>query len=208
MKMKKGITIGFVFLLVLANSIMLSAVTGSMGNARMILYPEVNGWTNTIIEKSILVKNVNDMPINITLELDENSSNFIELIDKSFILESGEEKKAQFEVKVKKEGKYEGRINVFFRPIEGKESGVVLSSTIVVIATKDNGYEDDEEELEEEITEDEEKPNNSESINKSSKTMTYLTISTFILVLALIILFYIAGKKRTRNKVKKRRTNK
>lgn len=208
MKMKKGITIGFVFLLVLANSIMLSAVTGSMGNARMILYPEVNGWTNTVIEKSILVKNVNDMPINITLELDENSSNFIELIDKSFILESGEEKKAQFEVKVKKEGKYEGRINVFFRPIEGKESGVVLSSTIVVIATKDNGYEDDEEELEEEITEDEEKPNNSESINKSSKTMTYLTISTFILVLALIILFYIAGKKRTRNKVKKRRTNK
>lgn len=207
--MKKGITLGFVFLIILANSILLSAITGSMGNAKMVLYPEVNGWTNTVIEKSILVKNVNSMPINITLELDENASKFIELIDKSFILESGEEKKAQFEIRVKKEGKYEGRINVFFRPTEGKESGVVLSSTVIVITKKDNGYEETEEEtLEEEITENEEKPTNLGSTDKPSKVMTYLTISTFVLILALIILFYIAGKKRTRNKVKKRRTHK
>jgi hypothetical protein len=54
--MKKGLfLIAFAFV-ILANSVFVSAITGSMGNARVVLYPEVNGWTNTIIERSILVR--------------------------------------------------------------------------------------------------------------------------------------------------------
>jgi len=127
MKMKKSFTFGFVFtlLILLTGSVFVSAITGSMGNARMILYPEVNGWTNTVIEKTILVRNVNDVPINIKLETDEEGSKFIELVDEEFILEPDEERKAQFVVKVKKEDTYEGRINVFFSPAEEEGPGVV-----------------------------------------------------------------------------------
>jgi len=209
--MKKGITLGFVLLLVLINSMFISAITGSIGNAKMVLYPEVNGWTNTVIEKTVLVKNVNDVPINITLELDENATKFIEIIDKSFILEPGEELKAKFEVKVKKEGKYEGRINVFFRPTEGKESGVVLSSNIVVIASKDNGYEEEnEEESNEENTDD--NPNTTEiennNGNKTNNVLILLSISTIVLFLLLLMLAYIANKKKGKKLNQKRRTHK
>ena len=208
MKMKKGIALWFVFLLVLANSIFLSAITGSIGNAKMVLYPEVNGWTNTVIEKSIAVNNVNDVPINITLELNENATKFIELIDKSFILEPGEERKAQFEVKVRKEGKYEGRINVFFRPVEGKESGVVLSSTIVVIASKEKGYEEnpDEENPDEENTETNQTTTELDNENNNTnKGVIFFSISTIVLLVVLAALLYISGKKRNKNKLKKRK---
>jgi hypothetical protein len=142
MEMKRSLVLAFAILLLITSSVLVSAITGSMGNARMILYPEVNGWTNTVIEKSIAVSNVNDVALNITLMTDENATKFIEIIDKTFILQPGEDMKAHFNVKVRKEGTYEGTINVFFKPAEGTEGGVVLSSTVIVIARKDQGYED------------------------------------------------------------------
>lgn len=119
---------------VVINSASVSAITGSIGNARMILYPEISGGKTATIEKTILVKNVNDVSINIKLETDENSTKFIKIIDKEFSLNPGEEKRADFKVEVNKEGRYEGKINVFFTPSEGKDPGVVLSSTVIVIA--------------------------------------------------------------------------
>ena len=95
--MKKSFIFALAILLLVVNGVLVSAITGSMGNAKMVLYPEVNGWTNTVVEKSILVKNVNDVPINITLVRDENATKFIDLIDETFILEPGEERKAQFQ---------------------------------------------------------------------------------------------------------------
>jgi len=134
-------------IIILINVTFISALTGSMGNAKMILRPEVNGFTTTTIEKSILTNNVNDIPINITLEIGEGED-FLELIDEEYTLNPGENRKAEFLVKVRKEGTYNGKINVFFSPIEGKEPGVVLSSTIIVIAKKDQGYEEIDDETE------------------------------------------------------------
>ncbi len=182
---------------------MVSAVTGSIGNGKMVLYPEVNGWTNTVIQKTILVNNVNDIPVNITLRLDSNASDFIELVDETFILEAGESKKAEIIIKVKKEGTYEGRVNVFFKPVEGNEAGVVLSSTIVVIAKKDTGYEEEEENPEDE--EDVLNPENPEDQNQPSKLIKVWGISTLVLVVVLLILLYIWGKKRKKSKRKIRR---
>lgn len=212
MEVKKGKKAVYVLALVaiivlLGNMFFVSAITGSMGNARMILYPEVNGWTNTVIEKSINVKNVNNASINITLVADENSTEFIDIIDESFILQPGEEKKAKFEIKVKKEGTYEGRINVFFKPVEGKESGVVLSSTIIVIASKEGAYE---EEVEEEVIEEEE---NSEIITGNivndkkglSTTGKFLISSAVLLIIVLLLLSYLGSKKRGKNKHLKKR---
>lgn len=204
MAIKKTLVFAFAILFLISGSVLVSAITGSIGNGKMVLYPEVNGWTNTIIDKTILVNNVNEVPVNVTLKLDSNSSEFIELIDESFILEAGESKKAEIIIKVKKEGTYEGRVNVFFRPAEGTEAGVVLSSTIIVIAKKDTGYEEEEEDPEEEV-EEEINPENPEQQEKPSKLIKFWGISTLILVVVLLILLYIWGKKRKKSKRKTKR---
>lgn len=208
MKMKRSLVFTFAILFLLANSVLVSAITGSMGNARMILYPEVNGWTNTVIEKSISITNVNDMPINITLALDSNATKFIELIDETFILQPEENKAAQFEIRVKKEGRYDGKINVFFRPVNGTEGGVVLSSTIIVIAKKDQGYEEDNTDTdtnpdtdntgEVDLGGEEKKP-------VLSNLVKFWGASTLVLLLILLALLYILSKKRGRSKRKKKR---
>ncbi len=205
MEIKKTLIFAFVIVFLVSNGILVSALTGSIGNAKMVLYPEVNGWTNTVIEKTILVRNVNDVPINITLKLDENASSFIDLIDETFILEPGEETKAQIEIRVKKEGKYEGRVNVFFKPVEGKDAGVVLSSTIVVIAKKETNYEEEEEENpneeEEEII-----PEEEEEKTGASKLVKIWGLSTLILLVILLVLLYIWGKKRNQSKKRRKKS--
>ncbi len=191
-----------------------SSITGAMGNARMILYPEVNGWTNTIIEKSILTKNVNDVSINITLQIDQEGEKFLELIDKSFILQPHTEKKAEFIVKVKKEGTYKGKINVFFSPVDGNQkAGVALSSEIIVIAKKNQGSSGsndgnirDEDENTEVTTGD---VVSGENEGKKSPVigLGLLIGSVVVLLIILIFLVIVLSKKgeKRRNKVNARR---
>jgi hypothetical protein len=210
MEMKKILTLAFAILFLISSSAIISATTGSIGNAKMVLYPEVNGWTNTVIEKTISVNNVNDFAVNITLKPDSNATKFIDIIDESFILQPGEEKKAQIEIKVKKEGRYEGRINVFFKPVEGEDAGVVLSSTIVVFAKKDQGYDDSD-------TDNSTNTNTNDNTNTTnintnpdgskidkSKFIKFRGLSTIILLIVLLILLYIWGKKRNQSKRKRK----
>jgi hypothetical protein len=216
MEMKKTLTITFAILLLISSWAIVSATTGSIGNAKMVLYPEVNGWTNTVIEKTILVRNVNDVPMNITLKTDANASKFIELVDETFILAPGEEKKAGIEIKVRKVGTYTGSVNVFFKPTEGKDAGVVLSSTIVVIAKKNTGYEEDDTGDDTNTNPDTNTDNNSttgddngitgdvSNTNGPSKIVKIWGISTFILLVVLLVLLYIWGKKRSKSKNKRK----
>lgn len=205
---RREITLGIiVFAFLLVNSAMISAITGSMGNARMVLYPEVDGSKEVKIEKTILVKNVNDVSINITLVLDPESEKFIQLTDKSFIMEPNTEKNARFTVKVKNEGSYEGKINVFFKPVEGKEAGVVLSSTIIVIAKKN---QDTQNTNIEDTTDDQSDNTNDESDGTDNAGITgnvvgngkklsigvlFLIITTVLLLIVLVALIVIAPKK-------------
>jgi hypothetical protein len=119
-----------------------AAITGSIGNARMVLYPKVGFW-GTTIQKEILVQNVNDQSIDIRLEVSENLSKIVEIIDKEFTLQAGQEKNARFKIKLKRPGDYEGKITVFFEPPEGKGTGIALSSTIIIHATGNSASEDD-----------------------------------------------------------------
>ncbi|MFH1585138.1 MAG: hypothetical protein ABIB79_00030 [archaeon] len=154
-------------LVLLLNLAAVSAITGSMGNARMILRPEVDGSTIVTIEKYIKVKNVNDVPINVTLETDDDGAEFIELIDSFVGLEPGEEYKAKFLVEVQDPGTYEGRINVFFTPADGEGAGVALSSTIIVVAAgEDEEPNPEPEEEEEDDEEDDSESNNDEKDDK------------------------------------------
>jgi hypothetical protein len=206
MEMKKTLMFTFAILSLILCTVFASAVTGSMGNAKMVLYPEVNGWTNTVIEKTILINNVNDIPINITLRTDENASKFVDLIDENFILEPGETRKAQIEIHVKKVGTYTGSVNVFFKPIDSKEAGVVLSSQIVVIASKNTGYEEEKEptNTSKENTEETITGNENTSGTGPSKLIKFWGISTFTLLVILLILLYIWGKKRNKSKRKRK----
>jgi len=104
------------------------AITGSIGNARMILRPDIGDT----IERSILVKNVNDVALDIEVTASGDLIDDIEIIDSEFRLEAGEDKKAFFKIEVKRAGTSENKINVKFSPVDGG-NGVGLSSTIIII---------------------------------------------------------------------------
>lgn len=120
------------------------AITGSMGNSKMILYPELNGGS-IVIDRTILVRNVNDVVINVTLEADSNAKKFIDVVDKTFSLQPGEEKKARITIKIDEEGRYEGKVLVSFAPSQKDGPGIVLSSTIIVITEGNRISENNEE---------------------------------------------------------------
>ncbi len=113
------------FLLMLTNVL---AITGSIGNARMI----IQATTGEEIEKYILVKNVNDVPVSINISVSGELADNVDLKDKQFKLNAGEEKKAYFTIKALEQGTTETQINVAFTPEEGR--GVGLSSTVIVVA--------------------------------------------------------------------------
>ena len=193
--------IGIMFLVILLSISSVSAITGRMGNAKMILYPEVNGWTYTTIDRTIYTENVNDVAINITLRLSDGAEDYISLIDESYILQPGENKKAAFQVRVKKVGTYEGKILVFFASTEqGHGPGVVLNSEVIVIAKKDQDYQEFKED---ENPSDEEEGNETlgsgitgGAIGDSVGSMkVLLASSTIVLFIVLLSLVYFANKK-------------
>src|SRR3989344_6127774 len=189
--MKKQSVCSTLIVVLLISIVSVSAITGSIGNAKMILsktlYPELgtlDGKKTVTIEKSILVKNVNDVPVNVTLEADADGEKFIDIIDESFILESSNngipaEKKAVFQIRIKDKGYYEGKINVFFKTLEKNQPGIVLTSTVIV-----NAGEGDEINLIKNVL------NNA----KISKEAVFLGATTLLLIVLLIGLVYIMKK--------------
>src|SRR3989338_8497569 len=140
--MKKQSVCSTLIVVLLISIVSVSAITGSIGNAKMILsktlYPELG----TLDGKKT-----------VTLEKDADGEKFIDIIDESFILESSNngipaEKKAVFQIRIKDKGYYEGKINVFFKPLEKNQPGIVLTSTVIVNAGEgdeiDNSDDGDE----------------------------------------------------------------
>lgn len=180
--MKKVVAI---FLSVVMVSLLIQgayAITGSIGNSRMILHLAVGEK----IEKYILVRNVNDVPVKINISVSGELAKNIELKDKSFSLNPDEERKAYFTIKPTQNGTTESNVNVAFTPQDG--SGVGLVSTVIVIA---NGTS---------MT-----PTGA-SILKDlgiSKTSLALTASTIILIVIMIILMIISKKRKKKSKPKR-----
>lgn len=170
-----------------------SAITGKIGNGRMVLYPELENG-KAVIERSVRIINDNDVAVNVTLESDENLREYVEIIDKSFILEAGEEKDAKFILTFKKEGDYDGRINVFFRGVEDK-NGVALSS-IIKAFVKGEGYYEEEMENEENVP----ITGNAIDIPKVNGATAFMIITTIMLVLVLIFLIWVSKKKKSKKK--------
>jgi len=113
------------------------AITGSIGNAKMVLRVE----QGDIIDKSILVKNVNDVPINVELFVSGDLANYVDLDEEKISLEAGEETNVFFSIEAVKAGTSETKINLKFSPIDGG-NGVGLSSTIIIIAQENPDFDD------------------------------------------------------------------
>jgi hypothetical protein len=114
------------------------ALTGSIGNARMVLRLE----QGQEIEKYILVKNVNDVPLTINLTATGDLADYIKIKDNNFKLDPGKEKKAYFTIKAALSKTTTTSINVAFTPEEG--SGVGLSSTIITLVENGTNSETEE----------------------------------------------------------------
>jgi len=190
-----------------------SAITASIGSARMILYPS----TGESVERSILVKNVNDVPVSINISVTGDLANYVKLNENNFRLEAGEERKVYFTIKADKEGQTETKINIGFNPEVGR--GVGLFATIIVIATGNDVSSDDSND----------NANTNSATNTDNGTtnpsyngvtfgsrggtigsgpsnsngklnispLTILMISTGVLIIILIILIIIAGRKKS-----------
>jgi len=135
--MKKVLFLISLMILLVVPSV--SALTASIGNARMILRPEVNDGETVTIDKSILVKNVNNITIKATLQTDKLFSEIIELIDEEVVLEPGESQEAKFRITIKSGGSYSGKVLITFFPNdpEIEQPSVGLASNIVIIAEGD-----------------------------------------------------------------------
>ena len=129
----------FVLMILLVLSFV-SATIVSIGNARMVLYPNISSGEPTVIEKSIQVINVNNYSVNVTLKPDESLENYTTILDNAFILEPDESVQARFNLTFDQPGRYDGRIFVDFLPtistMEGENStqAVGIASRIIVIA--------------------------------------------------------------------------
>lgn len=109
-----------------------SAITGSIGNAKAIVTVDIS--KSNILERTVLVKNVNNISISVKLEAVDDLELITNIIDKEFELGAGEEKKARFKVTIPEKGTYNGNIVVFFNPPEGKGAGVVLQANLIIKA--------------------------------------------------------------------------
>ncbi len=187
--------ISILFITLFVNIALVSGITGSIGNARMILRAE----TGDKIEKSVLVKNVNNQSVDITLSAGGDLADNIKIIDEEFTLEAGEEKKARFEIKVKEKGTTESKINVQFMPLDDG-NGVGLSSTVIVIAKQGEGWfdwgSDDDSEEEDEGNGVNVTPGENASVEEDGNVGIILALSiTSLLFIALLVLLIFAYKK-------------
>lgn len=207
----KIITPAVLILIVLMNIVSVSAITGSIGNARMILRAEQGDE----IEKYVLVKNVNDVAVNIKVTAGGDLADYIDIKDKEFTLQPGDELKAQFTIKVAKAGTTESRINVQFTPVEESKNGVGLSSTVIVIAEENSLFgdlfgNDEEDETDEENENNEDVSLTGEAVSETNKVkmnpaVIAVLIMTLIIAGILIYMLSILYKKANKKDIKIKR---
>lgn len=212
MNINKTIIYSILVALILLSPEFTTAITASLGNSRMTL----RAAPDEIVEKSILVKNVNDVPLTINVSTSGELADNIIIKEKTFRLNPGEEKKMIFTIKAEEEGKTESKINFGFNPDEG--NGIGLSSVITFLSDEEykggNTIEpnEDEETPAEENTDEEEIPTqetnngNFSGTNLFSKIANarFLIISSLFFLAILIVLYFFYLTKSSSSKEEKK----
>lgn len=111
-------------------------LAASYGEGKVIVRAEVPEGQTIEIDRSIRVKNVNNITIKVTLEPTENFKKIITLIDKEVLLKPGEMQRAKFKIVLKSGGTYEGKILLKFSPVDTtvKTNSAGGSSSMTIIA--------------------------------------------------------------------------
>ncbi|MBS3108629.1 hypothetical protein J4409_02035 [Candidatus Woesearchaeota archaeon] len=125
-------TIALLLVFIMSLAMPVYALTASIGNARMILNYTLEKNKENILEKSILVKNVNDMPVLIQLKSEGDIKDITTISENNFTLAAKQDKDVKFSIKLTQPGEITGKINVFFSDTEGTQAGAVLSSSIII----------------------------------------------------------------------------
>jgi hypothetical protein len=197
---KMGIKV-FSFLIFIIFSIsFVNALTANIGNARMILRPNVGDT----IDRTIMVNNTNSETVEILIVPKGDLENDTKIIDNKFTLQPGQSKDARFQMKVLKEGTFETQFLVKFTSVaDGTNLG--LAATIIVIPNK-NGLPGDDEP---DPTQDSnfEDPNTNPTSENSIALNPFIIggIITMILFVILLILLIYSNKKRKRSDNKEER---
>jgi len=193
-----------------------SALTAGLGNSRMILRLS----QGEEIERYVLVKNVNDFPINVSISTGGDLIDYLDLETEKLELDSQAEEKIYFTIKASKPGTTETKINFLFSGGSEEGNTVGLSSTVIVI-TDEFEYEEPEEESnsnnQEETIGNQSEPgvtvrsgaknkDKSESSDREGEAIspTILLISTILLVLILIGLIIYSSKLNNKKMNKKK----
>ncbi len=209
MKKRTSVLCLVVFLLVLFSIADVSALTGRLGNSRMIL--RLNPGETA--ERYLTVENVNDVSIKINLSSSGDLADNLKIRDNDLSLAPGETKKAYFTIKSDEEGTTETKINVMYTPPEG--SGIGLSATIIVIASgestdssTDNSGTDEPADVNSGFSFNigKNQPENADS-NSSFKLnfspLVYLLASSIFLIIIFIILVVYANKVKSKKRARR-----
>jgi len=193
MKCKSPTLFVLIFLMLFSSISCVSAITGAIGNAKMVLYPEV-GIGGVTIERTILVKNVNNVSVNITVEPSENLEGIVKVLDNEFVLGPNQDKKARIQIKVRKVEDVEGTVDVFFNPVTEEGAGVALSSTIIIRPSKKGIWDNND--IGDEVDKNISLGNifNIEDGNKNA-SIVLLLVSSLGLTIVLIYFIYILNKR-------------
>ena len=132
-----AIIVFLVFIFPLADA----KITGVIGNGKVVLRPEVKPGETKVIERTLYVRNPNDIPVNIELKTDDSLKDIVDLIDVAFTLQPSQEKEARFNIILKDTRSYQGNIGVYFK-FGGKE-GIALTSTLTIIGDTPIDIKDD-----------------------------------------------------------------
>ena len=182
-----------------------NALTGSIGNARAIVSVTLDE-DSKVIDREILVQNVNNESVKITLEPKDDFETVVNILDKEFVLQPNEEKKARCQITVTQPGIYNGQVVVLFEAMQGKSPGVALPSSIILKVFDKDGNLPGEVDIEvpetvsEEIVENEITGGASVNVgndiqkedNKgSSNWIKYVFLGLFIIVIAGVVVFFV-----------------
>jgi len=182
-----------------------NALTGSIGNARAIVSVTLDE-DSKVIDREILVQNVNNESVKVTLEPKDDFETIVNILDKEFVLQPNEEKKARYQITVTQPGIYNGQVVVLFEAMQGKSPGVALPSTIILKVFDKDGNLPGEVDIEvpetvsEEIVENEITGGASVNVgndiqeedNKGSGNwIKYVALGLFIIVIAGVVVFFV-----------------
>lgn len=133
MNVKKVISVLFILVVLVAP---VYALTASLGSSRAVINFELKDGGSNILERDVIVRNVNDYPIEVTLEGDGDFKGVITFPVNPVTLDADSEKPIPFKVKISQPGTLEGKINVYFRRGDGiQETPAVLRATYIVLVT-------------------------------------------------------------------------